>query len=81
MHETRKNEDVMFVFFLFDWFQVTDKYRPTVTVNVTMPAIVLLNPGDEGSLTAPPVTSKEQHDADYWSRRAFIYQMGNEGKF
>jgi hypothetical protein len=46
-----------------------------------MPAIVLLNPGDEGSLTAPPVTSKEQHDADYWSRRAFIYQMGNEGKF
>ena len=41
-----------------------------------MPAIVLLNPGDEGSLTITPVTKKEQQDADYWSKRAFVYEMG-----
>ena len=45
-----------------------------------MPAIVLLNPGDEGSLTAPPVTSKERNHANYWKRRAFVYQMGKREK-
>jgi hypothetical protein len=41
-----------------------------------MPAIVLLNPGDEGSLTTPPLTEKEQQEVDYWSKRAFVYKMG-----
>jgi hypothetical protein len=41
-----------------------------------MPAIVLLNPGDEGSLTSPAITEKQKQDSDYWSKRAFIYRMG-----
>ncbi|CAF3380847.1 unnamed protein product [Rotaria socialis] len=52
---------------------VTDKYQPTVTINVIMPSIVLLNPGDEGSLTAIPVTEQEQRQAKYWTKRAVVY--------
>ncbi|CAF1200632.1 unnamed protein product [Rotaria sordida] len=61
--------------------RVTDKYQPTVTINVTMPSIVLLNPGDEDSLTSEPVTKKQKHDADYWTRRAVVYQMGSDEYF
>ena len=77
----------MHVFFFFlllllhRHYQATDKYRPTVTINVTMPAIVLLNPGDDGSLTTPPTTTKERHDAEYWSHRAIVYRMGKEYKY
>ncbi|CAF1124533.1 unnamed protein product [Rotaria sordida] len=60
---------------------VTDKYQPSVTIDVTMPSIVLLNPGDEGSLTSEPVTRKQQHDAEYWARRAVVYQMGSDEYF
>ncbi|CAF4029748.1 unnamed protein product [Adineta steineri] len=59
----------------------TDKYKPTVTIKVKVPAIVLLNPGDEGSLTAPAVTQKERQHADYWSKRAVVYQMGPDEYF
>ncbi|CAF3704009.1 unnamed protein product [Rotaria sp. Silwood1] len=55
---------------------VTDKYQLSLTIHVTVPSIVLLNPGDEGSLTATPITKKEIQEADYWARRAIIYKMG-----
>ncbi|CAF1340813.1 unnamed protein product [Rotaria magnacalcarata] len=60
---------------------VTDKYQPTVTINVTMPSIVLLNPGDEGSLTAIPVTEREKHQAEYWAQRAVVYRMDSNEYF
>ncbi|CAF5013644.1 unnamed protein product, partial [Rotaria sp. Silwood1] len=56
--------------------KVTDKYQLSLTIHVTVPSIVLLNPGDEGSLTATPITKKEIQEADYWARRAIIYKMG-----
>ncbi|CAF1203047.1 unnamed protein product [Rotaria sordida] len=46
-----------------------------------MPSIVLLNPGDEDSLTSELVTKKQKHDADYWTRRAVVYQMGSDEYF
>ena len=45
-----------------------------------MPSIVLLNPGDEGSLTAKPVTKKQKHQAEYWAKRAVVYKMGKRHK-
>ena len=41
-----------------------------------MPAIVLLNPENAGSLTATPHTLKERQNAAYWSERAVVYEMG-----
>ncbi|CAF3635367.1 unnamed protein product [Rotaria sp. Silwood1] len=61
--------------------QVTDKYQLSLTIHVTVPSIVLLNPGDEGSLTATPITKKEIQEADYWARRAIIYKMGPNESF
>lgn len=40
-----------------------------------MPAIVLLNPGAEGSLLTPR-TPEEELDAEYWKERAVYYRMG-----
>ena len=44
-------------------------------INVTVPAIALLNPGAEGSLLSPR-TSQEEHDVQYWKERAMFYSMG-----
>ncbi|CAF3646782.1 unnamed protein product, partial [Rotaria socialis] len=60
---------------------VTDKYKGSTTINVTMPSIVLLNPGDTGSLMRTPVTAEEKDDADYWSRRAVVLVMGPDECF
>ncbi|CAF1168614.1 unnamed protein product [Rotaria magnacalcarata] len=59
---------------------VTDKYHPTVTINVTMPSIVFLNPGDEDFLKAIPVTEQEKRQAEYWAKRAVVYRMGKRDK-
>ncbi|CAM2725917.1 unnamed protein product [Rotaria socialis] len=60
---------------------VTDKYKGSTTINVTMPSIVLLNPGDTGSLMRTPVTAEEKDDAHYWSRRAVVLVMGPDEFF
>ncbi|CAF1330816.1 unnamed protein product [Rotaria magnacalcarata] len=60
---------------------VADKYKGSSTINVTMPSIVLLNPGGTGSLTRTPIIAEEKDDADYWSRRAFIVTMGPDEFF
>lgn len=41
-----------------------------------MPAIVLMNPEDAGSLLAVPKDSKSRDNAAYWKSRAFIINMG-----
>ncbi len=38
-----------------------------------MPAVVLLNPGQAGSL----LTKTNKEDADHWAIRALVYEMGN----
>ncbi|CAF4166494.1 unnamed protein product, partial [Rotaria sp. Silwood2] len=60
---------------------VTDKYERTVKIDVKVPSIVLLNPGDDGSLSKEPVTRQQIADADYWSRRAVVYRMGEHEHF
>jgi hypothetical protein len=48
-----------------------------VTINVKQPAIVLITEGQaEGSLTAEPTDAIQTARADYWSKRAIIYRMG-----
>ncbi len=39
-----------------------------------------MNPGEsfEGSLTREPMTVNESYTADYWSKRAIVYRMGNK---
>ena len=49
-----------------------------MTIDIKVPSIVLLNHGDEGSLTRTPVSSEEIEDAKYWSERALVYRMGIE---
>ncbi|CAF2045937.1 unnamed protein product [Rotaria magnacalcarata] len=60
---------------------VTDKYHLTVTINVTMPSIVLLNPVDEDSLTVIPATEQEKRQAEYWAKRAVVYRMDSDEYF
>jgi len=45
-----------------------------------MPAIVLLNPEDAGSLLREPSNELEQAEYDYWQQNAFIYKMGKRKK-
>ena len=40
-----------------------------------MPAIVLLNPKNAGSLTKDPRTQKEVENKNYWEERAFVITM------
>ncbi|CAF1582324.1 unnamed protein product, partial [Adineta steineri] len=55
----------------------TDKYEKTREINVTQPAIILLNPGrPEGALGRQPITYEDQCEATYWQQRATIYRMG-----
>ncbi|CAF4496743.1 unnamed protein product, partial [Rotaria sp. Silwood2] len=61
--------------------RVTDKYERTVTIDVTAPSIVLLNPGNDGSLSNKPVTRAQIADAEYWARRAVVYRMGEDEHF
>jgi hypothetical protein len=49
------------------------------TINVTVPAIALLNPNAEGSLLFPR-TSPEEHDVHYWKERGMFYSMGKFDK-
>lgn len=56
---------------LFLW-KATGKYRAPKIINVTMPAIVLLNPGAEGALSSPS-TAQEERDTEYWKERAMFY--------
>ena len=45
-------------------------------INITQPAIVLLNPGrDEGSLAMVPKTKEAEEEVKYWKKRAYIYRM------
>lgn len=44
-----------------------------------MPAIVLLNPEDAGSLLNPS-NDEEKADCNYWQKNAFIYVMGKNKK-
>jgi hypothetical protein len=48
---------------------------PNRYIKVRMPAIVLLNPEDAGSLNREPITEAERHEKQYWNERAFIIRM------
>lgn len=68
--------------FLFSLsYQANGKYLRSKPINVKMPAIVLLNPENAGSLIKKPKTEKEILDAEYWKERAFIYRMGKKEKY
>jgi hypothetical protein len=58
-------------------FYVTDQVRKSngdpIVINTQMPAIVLLNPSQAGSL----LTKTNIHDAAHWAIRALVYAMGN----
>jgi len=46
-----------------------------------MPAIILINPEDAGSLTAKPNTEQEKQEAKFWNDRAFIMKLGKNIDF
>ncbi|CAF1434531.1 unnamed protein product [Rotaria sordida] len=55
----------------------TDKYEKTREIDVTQPAIVLLNPGrPEGALERHPISYEDQCENSFWQQRAVIYRMG-----
>ncbi|CAF3880358.1 unnamed protein product [Rotaria sp. Silwood1] len=55
----------------------TDKYEKTREIDVTQPAIVLLNPGrSEGALGRQPISYEDQCENSFWQQRAIIYRMG-----
>jgi hypothetical protein len=59
--------------------KATDKFEPTQPITVRMPAIVLLNREDAGSLLAKPGDAKYNNDkADYWATRAEIIEIGKQ---
>ncbi|CAF5035933.1 unnamed protein product, partial [Rotaria sp. Silwood1] len=46
-------------------------------IDVTQPAIVLLNPGrSEGALGRQPISYEDQCENSFWQQRAIIYRMG-----
>ena len=57
-------------------YQAPDKGKGSKLITVKMPAIVLMNPEDAGSLLAVPKDSKSRDNAAYWKSRAFIINMG-----
>ncbi|CAF1383390.1 unnamed protein product [Rotaria sordida] len=60
----------------------TDKYSRTVEINITQPAIVLLNPDrDAGVLGREPRNDEEKKEMTYWNERALIYRMGPDEYF
>lgn len=46
-----------------------------MSIHVKMPAIILLNPENAGSLTAEPRTPKALDNKKYWDERALIITM------
>ncbi|CAF4862134.1 unnamed protein product [Rotaria sp. Silwood1] len=60
----------------------TDKYEKTREIDVTQPAIVLLNPGrSEGALGRQPISYEDQCENSFWQQRAIIYRMGHNEYF
>ena len=56
--------------------QVPLPNRKTMLIRPKMPAVVLLNPDQAGSLLdSAPVNGVISHDA-YWAERAYVYVMG-----
>ncbi|CAF1429479.1 unnamed protein product [Adineta steineri] len=52
-----------------------DKHQGARKIRVRMPAIMLLNYENAGSLLAKPVTEEQKATARYWEERAFVIQM------
>lgn len=56
---------------------ITQKYRPVRTINVTMPAIVLANPGDgpDEFMYDPKGTAVHPLNDPYWNDNAVVYML------
>ena len=57
----------------YDADQVRSDTGKDIEINIRMPAIMLLNPGKADYFLKPKTTE----DAEFWAKRAFIYQMSN----
>ncbi|CAF1474535.1 unnamed protein product [Adineta steineri] len=61
---------------------INNRNKPT-TVEVYQPAIVLLNPGNQGSLEDIPSTNEpiDQDNDNFWNQHACIYRMKDDESF